>query len=200
MNKGQITQLFSEWKPHKKRTLVVIDFANVVKWKQNTGWRIGISNLKNLIRNLSTDDKNLRRFYYGSDYGPKESSTTMTPWSESVISGAKQSNFKIITKRVKYIHKENGEEPEPKCDLDVEMTVDMISMHEKYDRLVLFSGDGDMAYALEYIRNAFGKEVYVFGARGHIGKELVDALQEGKIKQLFYANDFEYRLSMEDWH
>jgi len=50
---------------------------------------------------------------------------------------------------------------------------------------------------LRYLRDAFGKTPYVFGARGHIGREIVDAVKEGVIQRLLYAEDFRYRLDMD---
>lgn len=34
-------------------------------------------------------------------------------------------------------------------------------------------------------------------ARGHIGREVIDAKREGIIKEILYADDFEYRLNMD---
>lgn len=197
MTPDQISEMFEKWKPYKERTLVIIDFANVEKWKESTGWRIGISNLQHVVRNFSSGEKDLRRFYYGSDYGQRENSKKMSKWSEEMTTKAKYSNFQLITKRVKYIHDRGSQKPIRKCDLDVEMAIDMIKMRRKYDRVVLFSGDGDLAYALEYVRNTYQKQVYVFGARDHIGKEMIDAKNSGKIGKLLFAEDFEYRLSMD---
>lgn len=197
MNQGQIKRLFEAWEPYASRTLIIIDFANVEKWKDSTGWRIGIRELQQLVRNFSIGDKNLRRFYYGSDYGPKDSCTILMPWSDNLIKKAKYSNFQVISKRVKYIRDKVSGDDIRKCDLDVEMAIDMIKLVTEYDRVVLFSGDGDLACALEYVRDTYNKEVYVFGARDHVGRELIDAKNSGNIKTLFFAEDFEYRLSMD---
>jgi hypothetical protein len=40
------------------------------------------------------------------------------------------------------------------------------------------------------------KKIYIFGARDHIGKELVDARTEGVIKDILFVEDFEYRLNL----
>ncbi|MCG2692343.1 hypothetical protein L6272_06000 [Microgenomates group bacterium] len=53
-----------------------------------------------------------------------------------------------------------------------------------------------MAYVCRYIHNKFKKTIYVFGARDHIGKELIDAKSDGIIKDILFVEDFEYRLNL----
>ena len=114
-----------------------------------------------------------------------------------VLTGAQYSSFEIVSKRVKYI-------PDPKyetgfikkCNLDIEMAVDLIREKDNYDNAIIFSGDGDLAYVCRYIHDEFKKNVYIFGARDHVGKELVDAQKERIIKDILFAEDFEYRLNL----
>lgn len=51
---------------------------------------------------------------------------------------------------------------ERKSDLDVQMAVDAIKFKERYDTLAIFTADGDLAPALEHLRND-GVNVEVFG-------------------------------------
>lgn len=197
MNRQEIQTFLGSFTDIKERTIVVVDFGNVEKWKNNLHWKVGIQELARLVKHFSYGAKSHRRFYYGSDYGPNERETILTRWSEAILERANMNRFEVNTKRVKYIHdssKEGGYEK--KCDLDVEMAVDLIRMRDEYDNIVLFSGDGDIVYALRYLRDAYGKNSYVFGARGHVGKEVVDASKDGTIQRLLYADDFEYRLNM----
>ncbi|MFA6296994.1 MAG: NYN domain-containing protein, partial [Candidatus Paceibacterota bacterium] len=136
----------------------------------------------------------LRRFYYGSDYGQKDSSNTLLSWSETVLTKAEFNHLNIVTKRVKYIHSDRLDGFQKKCDLDVEMTVDLIRLREEYDNIILFSGDGDLFYVLKYLREEFKKSSYVFSARNHIGKELMDGVKEGILEKIVYIDDFKYRL------
>ena len=106
-----------------------------------------------------------------------------------------------MKKRVKYIHDRNNITGfEKKCDLDVEMAVDLIRFKDDYDYIIIFSGDGDLMYAVEYLVETLKKQCYVFGARDHVGREVMDALNEGVIKQLFFAGDFEYRLNSDRFY
>ena len=195
MTPSEIKSFLDEYAPKRERTLVIVDFGNVAKWNVSLKWKVGIQELGNLVKNLSTGNKSLRRFYYGEDCGPTESPDNITKWSKDVLLRAKMNGFDVVQKRVKYIH-DTKVGLVAKCDLDVEMAVDLLRLQADYDHIVLFSGDGDLVYALRHLKNTFGKSAGVFYARGHLGKELVEAHQEGIIQKIFHADDFEYRLDM----
>jgi len=198
VNKNEIKQFVENFLGISSKTMVIVDFANVEKWKENLGWKIGIQELANFVKNFSKGNRNLRRFYYGSDHGNNDKSIRMTEWSYNIIKRAESNGFEIVSKRVKYIHLLNQNDIyNKKCDLDVEMTVDIISLTNLYSHLIIFSGDGDIAYTLRYIKKQFNKEIYVFGARNNIGKELIDLLKEGVVNKILYIEDFEYRLNMD---
>ena len=84
MNQSEIKDFLDNSEEKRKRTIVIVDFGNVEKWKNNLKWKVGIRELGKLIKNFSIESKFLRRFYYGSDYGPNEKSQTITPWSERI--------------------------------------------------------------------------------------------------------------------
>ena len=198
MNKKEIKEFIENFQDKQERTIVIVDFGNVEKWKNNLGWQIDIKKLGILVKNFSAGKKFLRRFYYGSDYGKNENSQTINFWSKMVLDKAEMNRFEVVAKRVKYIHSSDNKFGfEKKCDLDVEMAVDLIRERENYDTIVLFSGDGDLMYAIEYLQKEYSKNCIVFGARGHIGREVFDAKSEGIIEKILFADDFEYRLSME---
>ena len=58
----------------------------------------------------------------------------------------------------------------------------------KADATVVFSGDGDLAYVFEYLHEAFKKTIYIFGARNHVGKELVDGKKKGIIADILFSS------------
>ncbi len=197
MNQEQIRQFIQNYLSKRERTIVIVDFGNVEKWKFSLNWQVGIQELANLVKNFSYGKRFLRRFYYGSDYGQKETSDVMEPWSQGIISRAKMNGFEVVTKRVKYIHSaDNVRGFEKKCDLDVEMAVDLIKERDNYDNIILFSGDGDLMHAIAYLHENYGKSCIVFGARDHVGREVFDAKIKGVVSDIFFAEDFEYRLNM----
>lgn len=198
MNKSEIKTFLDSFEERKDKTIVIVDFGNVDKWKNSLKWSVGIQELSKLVRYFSVGDTQLRRFYYGSDYGSDNKSSELTKWSEQIIKRAKMNRLEVVTKRVKYIHDSNKTKGfEKKSDLDVEMAVDLIRLQEKYDNIILFSGDGDLAYVLRYLKDSYNKSIYVFSARSHIGREIIDGVKEGVVNRLLFAEDFEYRLNMD---
>ena len=77
------------------------------------------------------------------------------------------------------------------------MTGDLIRERNNYDTIILFSGDGDLVTALKYLKKEYGKQTVIMSARGHIGREVIDAKRVGIIEEILYADDFEYRLNMD---
>jgi uncharacterized LabA/DUF88 family protein len=195
MKATEVSQIITNLGNTKTRNLVIVDYSNVDKWRDSLGWKIGIRELGHLVKSIAQGSQQLRRFYFGSDFGPDSHSTKLTPFSMGILDKAQMSKFEIITKPVKYIHDHNYKSGFlKKCNFDVEMAVDAIQQIDNYDTVIIFSGDGDIAYLLRFLKKACGKESIVFGARGHLGKEIVMAKEEGVVKNILYCEDFESRL------
>ena len=198
MNRGEIKVFLDSFAPKRERTIAIVDFGNVEKWKYGLGWRVGVRELAGLVKHFTYGQRFLRRFYYGADYGPDEKLSTLTDWSKYMLRTADFNGFVVVDKRVKYIRTpENIHGFEKKCDLDVEMAVDLMRERNNYDTIVLFSGDGDLVAALRYLKEEYQKQTVVMSARGHIGREVIDAKRDGVVKEILYADDFEYRLNMD---
>ncbi|MCX6763237.1 MAG: NYN domain-containing protein [Candidatus Moranbacteria bacterium] len=196
MTKEEIKKFINSFSNKQERTMVVVDYGNVEKWKYSLNWKVGIKELGQLVKNFSIGKKFLRRFYYGADYGKNEKSDQLIEWSRIILEKAEMAGFEVVRKRVKYIHSEDNKYGfEKKCDLDVEMAIDLVKERENYDTIILFSGDGDLMYAMKYLHDEYKKECYVFGARDHVGREVFDAKNEGVVKDILFAEDFEYRIS-----
>lgn len=198
MNQEKIKKFLREFIPRREKTIVIVDFGNVEKWKNNLHWRVGIRELSTFVKHFSYGKRFLRRFYYGADYGSDEKSSELTDWSKYMLRTADTNGFEVKSKRVKYIHNiDNVYGFEKKCDLDVEMAVDLIRERENYDTIVLFSGDGDLMAALRYLNEEYKKRSIIISARGHIGREIIDAYRDGIVEEILYADDLEYRLNMD---
>lgn len=195
MTKEEIKFFLESYRPRRGRTITIVDFGNVEKWKYGLGWSIEIKKLAQLVKYFSFGLKSNRRFYYGSDYGKDEKSTTLSGWSRSFLDRAQWNDFEVVTKRVKYIHStDNKFGFEKKCDLDVEMAIDLVKYRDMYDTVILFSGDGDLMHAIRYLKDEYNKSCIVFGARNHVGREVFDAQKDGYVEDVLFAEDFEYRL------
>lgn len=81
----------------------------------------------------------------------------------------------------------------PKCDFDAEIAKDVILDIDKYQNLVLFSGDGDFASTVEFLINQRAKRVFVIYPQGSFGEidyqnfNLINKLEDNKRQ---YAKDF----------
>jgi uncharacterized LabA/DUF88 family protein len=196
MDREQIKKFIQSFQDKLERTIVIVDFGNVEKWKESLGWIIGIKELGKLTKSFSGKVP-LRKFYYGGDYGPNEKSAILSGWSKRILELAEWYRFDIVTKPVKYIHDSNNRNGyQKKCDFDVEMTVDLIKERDNYDTIILFSGDGDLMCAIKYLNEIHLKKCFVFGARDHVGREIFDAKSTRVVEDILYAEDFEYRLNM----
>ncbi len=197
MNKEQIKKYLDTYAVKLDRTMVIVDFGNVEKWKNSLGWNIDIGKLAQLVKHFSLGNRQNRRFYYGSDFGKDERSSALSEWSRLILEKAKWNKFEIVTKRVKYIHSSDNKIGfEKKCDLDVEMAIDLVKYRDSYDSLVLFSGDGDLMHAVRYLKDEYQKSCIVIGARDHIGREVFDAKKQGYLDEIIFAQDLDYRLKV----
>ncbi|MCC7290211.1 NYN domain-containing protein [bacterium] len=59
----------------------------------------------------------------------------------------------------------------PKCNMDVEMAIDMYKSFDKYDGYILFTGDGDFSYAAQLARSE-GKKIITVSLRKYLAGEL----------------------------
>lgn len=195
MTRDEIKKLLDKYEVRRARTIATVDFGNVEKWKHSLGWDIDIKKLAQLVKHFAQGNKLNRRFYYGSDFGKDEHSARLSEWSRLILEKADWNNFEIVTKRVKYIHSRNNKFGfEKKCDLDVEMAIDLVKYRDSYDTIILFSGDGDLMHAVKYLHNEYGKSCIVIGARDHIGREVFDAKIAGHVEEILFAQDLDYRL------
>jgi len=159
-----------------------VDFGNVNSWfrkseepflgrllKENERFSVDIIKLGGFVDLFS----NKKFFYYGVD-PHKDGSKHIQRVAR------KGARFKTVSKfiqRIKhYIEKDEYSDEErkilsedgrgvyveiPKCNFDVEMTVDILRHINEYDTLAIFTSDSDFAYLLSYLKQK-GKKVILF--------------------------------------
>lgn len=80
--------------------------------------------------------------------------------------------YTLVTKPVKTIRNPITGEITMKTDFDSDITLDMVTMLDRFDICALCSGDSDYQRVLQYLKSQ-GKEVRVISTRGVVSTELV---------------------------
>lgn len=169
-----------------------VDFGNANYWfesdrqthdyvalNDNEKLTLDIVKLKDFLCIFSSDI----RFYYGND--PLNiGSVNFIQKSEDVF--GKNRVFTKSLQKIKH-HIESNQERQsntrllqhdkdgdfvhiPKCNFDVEISVDAIKVLEYYDTICLLSGDADFLYLLRYLKQKGKKVIIIKG--GHMVHEL----------------------------
>lgn len=171
--------------------LSIIDFGNVNHWfesdrqtsdnvalTENQKFRIGIGKLAEFSALFAQDT----RFYYGHD--------VQNHGSVQFITAAKHSfgKHRVFTKQIQKIRHyitpedagintrslfsdDNGLYVHiPKCNFDVEISIDAVRLADKHDTLALFSGDADFVALARYLKGKGKKVILIKG--GNITSQL----------------------------
>src|SRR3989338_187632 len=171
------------------RIFAFVDFGNVRPWAKNiweeeNKFRFCVEiDIKKLYELCSWVSALTSFFYYG--YFPKDESGDIKSvktrkHNDSIfrIDKARRCGFEVKTKEVKMIphYDEDGKFKGkfPKCNFDVEMTMDMLLCVECYDAIMLFSGDSDFGGLLKYLKS-LGKKIVVVCTRNRMSSELEEA-------------------------
>lgn len=147
----------------KGKVCVFIDVENVFYSQHSLGWRISYQKLMIYLKKECRDD--VKCFAYT---GIDENNTKQKKFLDMLdING-----YIVRTKVVKKIHRTDGSY-RWKSNLDVELALEMCELKEKYDTMILISGDSDFGIALDKVREA-GKNAIVMSTRGRVAKELLE--------------------------
>lgn len=82
--------------------------------------------------------------------------------------------YTVRTKILKEYYDDTSGRYSQKANLDIEIVVDMFNTVEQYDRVILFSGDGDFERAIELLRSK-NTHITVVSTEGMIARELRNA-------------------------
>jgi uncharacterized LabA/DUF88 family protein len=144
---------------------------------------VSIEKLSNFVELFSKE----KRFYYGIDQRNKST------WH--ITNLASRYGFLVFKKTIQWVkHYLSGSEifkdsrsvkqnqqgfyvEIPKCNFDVEITIDAVRLSKYYDTIALFSGDSDFAALLGFLRKK-NKKIILFysGNLSHRIKNHVDLL------------------------
>lgn len=178
------------------RILSMIDFGNVNYWFENDRQdadnkalaeeeklKIDFQNFKEFTDLFSKDI----RFYYGTDRN-KVGSVNFISMLKNVFG-----RNRVFSKQIQYIrHHLKKDEIHtntritfkdndgtfvrlPKCNFDVEISVDAIRLLDNFDTLAMFSSDADFIALFRYLRNQGKKIILIKG--GNITSDLRNATE-----------------------
>lgn len=171
------------------RIFAFVDFGNVRPWAKDM-WveenkfrfciEIDIKKVYDLCSWVSTKQSFFYYGYFPNDEDGDAKSTKAKKHNDSIfrIDKARRCGFDVKTKEVKMIpqYNEDGKfrGKFPKCNFDVEITMDMLLSVERYDTLMLFSGDSDFGGLLKYLKS-LGKKIIIVCTRNRMSSELEEA-------------------------
>jgi len=141
-----------------KKTLVLIDGANLYFAAQSKGWNIDFNQLYNWF-NANT---NLVQTVYYTAYNPEDAK------QNEFINNLELAGFTVFKKPIKTFA-----DSTIKGNLDVEICVDTMKQIFNFQILVLISGDGDFTYLAQTLE-MMGKKVVVIGIGGFMSFELLE--------------------------
>lgn len=196
-NKLMVREDYLEWINQETAIFVYLDLTNMFHWQDVLGWKFRV---EDVIEQLFTFP-NIREIktYYGKNERDSKNSEAFHNRIKKTGAILKTKPMKFLIKDIneglffqrKTITLFDGEVKnkiqelinelqksgilveEPKCNFDVEMTMDMLDDSEKMTTILLFSGDSDMCAPLERLR-VKGKKIGVVGVRGKVAGELHD--------------------------
>jgi uncharacterized protein (TIGR00288 family) len=141
---------------HSKKTLILIDGANLYFAAQSKRWNIDFKQIYTWFKS-KTD---LVETVYYTAFNPEDVK------QNDFIKGLETSGYRVHKKPIKVFN-----DSSVKGNLDVEICVDTMKQIFNFEILVLISGDGDFTYLAETLE-LMGKKVIVIGVGGFMSYEL----------------------------
>ncbi|MBW4476614.1 MAG: NYN domain-containing protein [Tolypothrix brevis GSE-NOS-MK-07-07A] len=148
------------------RLSIFVDGNNMFYAQQKNGWFFDPRRVLEYFRNEHQETALINAFWYTGLKDPQD----QRGFRDALIS----LGYTVRTKILKEYYDDSSGRYSQKANLDIEIVVDMFNTVEQYDRVVLFSGDGDFERAIELLR---GKNTYitVVSTEGMIARELRNA-------------------------
>ncbi|MBD2604203.1 NYN domain-containing protein [Plectonema radiosum NIES-515] len=148
------------------RLSIFVDGNNMFYAQQKNGWFFDPRRVLEYFRTEHHETALINAFWYTGLKDPQD----QRGFRDALIS----LGYTVRTKILKEYYDDSSGRYSQKANLDIEIVVDMFNTVEQYDRVVLFSGDGDFERAIELLR---GKNTYitVVSTEGMIARELRNA-------------------------
>jgi uncharacterized LabA/DUF88 family protein len=147
------------------RLSIFVDGNNMFYAQQKNGW---FFDPRRVLQHF-TDDPDLmliNAFWYTGLKDPQD----QRGFRDALIS----LGYTVRTKVLKEYYDDNSGRYSQKANLDIDIVVDMFNTVDQYDRVILFSGDGDFERAIEFLRSK-STHITVVSTEGMIARELRNA-------------------------
>jgi uncharacterized LabA/DUF88 family protein len=144
------------------RVSIFVDGNNMFYAQQRNGWFFDPRKILEYFTRES-DVRLVNAFWYT---GLKDSQD-QRGFRDALIS----LGYTVRTKLLKEYYDDTSGRYSQKANLDIEIVIDMFNTVEQYNRVVLFSGDGDFERAIELLRSK-NTHITVVSTEGMIAREL----------------------------
>jgi len=150
----------------RSRLSIFVDGNNMFYAQQKNGWFFDPKRVLNYFKTEIAGIELVNAFWYT---GIKDAQD-QRGFRDALIS----LGYTVRTKILKEYYDDNSGRLSQKANLDIEIVIDMFNTVEQYDRVVLFSGDGDFERAIELLRSK-STHITVVSTEGMIARELRNA-------------------------
>jgi uncharacterized LabA/DUF88 family protein len=197
LNKFIVRKDYLDWINKETAIFAYLDLTNMFHWQDALGWKFRI---EDVVGQLFTFP-NIKeiKIYYGKNERDLKNSEAFHNRIKKTGAILRTKPMKFITKEINEglffqrrtitlfdgsvrnkiqelideLQKSGIIIEEPKCNFDVEMTMDMLDDTEKLTAVMLFSGDSDLKEPLERLK-VKNKKIGIVGVRGIVAGELHD--------------------------
>lgn len=196
INKDTFNRDFERLLEKETNVNAYLDLANMFHWQDVLKWNFSVDNLIDQLKQIKAVKE--IRIYFGTDIKNRQKSENFFKRIRSKGAFVITKDVKYIKKEInenffikrktssllnkksysKLIELQNAVKEqglliveEPKCNFDVEISLDMLDASDKVSGYFLFSGDSDFKETLVRLKIK-KKNIYIFGVRGQVGYEL----------------------------
>ena len=145
------------------RMSIFVDGNNMFYAQQKNGWFFDPRRVLEYFKKEQIDTVLINAFWYTGLKDPQD----QRGFRDALIS----LGYTVRTKILKEYYDDTSGRYSQKANLDIEIVIDMFNTVEQYDRVVLFSGDGDFERAIELLRSK-STHITVVSTEGMIAREL----------------------------
>jgi uncharacterized LabA/DUF88 family protein len=147
------------------RLSIFVDGNNMFYAQQKNGWFFDPRRVLDYFKS-EPNTSLVNAFWYTGLKDPQD----QRGFRDALISLGYTVRYKIL----KEYYDDSSGRYSQKANLDIEIVVDMFNTVDQYDKVILFSGDGDFERAIELLRSK-NTHITVVSTEGMIARELRNA-------------------------